>query len=594
MPAASACYHCGNAVPANAPWYITLGGTKYPLCCPGCEAVAHAIVEGGLESYYLQRTELPAGPANDVLNVAAWAHFDHPDRQRDFLVHRGETGQASTTLAVEGITCNACAWLIEHRLNALDGLVSSAVDLSHHRLTVSWRPAELRLSRLLAELAAIGYRALPFTPDPALERLQKKQRHAVRRFAIASASLGCLGLVALYRHMHELEASVSQADTLLAWLSLTLATIVMLTATPFLHQTLGDLKLGRLGPMLPTVITLLGAYLVSLHGMFEDAGESYAGFIALLVTFLLLGRAIELRYALKEARRSRLPASATRLNDDKGARRSERILPVGELSVGDLIVVKAGQYLPADGTIVQGESSLDESRLTGEQLPVTRKAGDHVLCGCKNLENSLIIKVTQASPHTRIERIDAQVKAAWRTKRLTELDAHKIHGWVACVLLITAAVAIIEWRPDPLQALDRILAMLVAGSPFALALATPAALVAAYRRLRRRGVVAARPGILLSLAQAPNTDSATCSEVIVLSLRSGRREDACRIAHLAKRCTGQNRCVALGMSLVLLPLAALGYLPPWGAVVGAAAGTLAVIGNTQRLLGLPLFPKGSL
>ena len=595
MSAASACYHCGNPVPANAPWHITLDETVRPLCCPGCEAVAHAIVESGLESYYHQRTKLPERPTGEALNSDLWAHFDRSDLQSTFVSREGDTGQASATLAVEGITCNACAWLIEHRLNALDGIVSSAVNTTYHRLTVSWQPDQLKLSRLLAELAAIGYSGLPFTSDPAQARLQNKKRLTARRLTVAATSLVCTGLLAFYRPVGGVETSGGRADILLAWLSLTFATAVMFTAKPFFRQALDDLKRGRFGPMLPAGIALLGAYLASIYSVFLHAGESYAGFIALLTTFLLLGRYVKLRHALKEALHSRLPASATRLEGDT---RSERMLPLSELMVGDLIVVKAGQRLPVDGTIVQGESSLNEVSLTGEPLPVTRKVGDHVLCGCQNLENPLTIKVMQVGPHTRIARINAQVKAAWCEQLLAEVDSRKIHGWVVCVLLATAAMAAIGWRFGPTQTLDGTLAMLVAGSPFALALAAPAGLLAGYQQLRRRGVVVTHPGALISLAQAPHTASAlvaSCPEVIVLSPRSSRYEDICYIARLARRYIRQNRCVALGVSLILLPLAALGYLPPWGAVMGAALSTLAVIGNTQRFSRLfPFQARGNL
>ncbi|RUR36902.1 heavy metal translocating P-type ATPase metal-binding domain-containing protein [Vreelandella populi] len=592
--AASACYHCGSSVPANAPWHITLNDTVHPLCCPGCEAVAHAIVEGGLESYYLQRTELPERPANDALDSAAWAHFDQPERQRTFVTHEGDTGQASATLAVEGITCNACAWLIEHRLNALDGLVSSAVNMTHHRLTVSWQPDQLKISRLMAELAAIGYNSLPFTPDPDQTRLQNKKRLTAKRLTIAATSLGGIVLLNFYRPMDGVEASGGRADILLAWLSLALVSAVMFTAKPFFHQVFVDLKRGRFGPMLPAGIALFGAYLASIYSVILHAGESYAGFIALLTTFLLLGRYIKLRHVLKEALHSRLPVSATRIEGDA---RSERILPLSELMTGDLIVVKAGQRLPVDGTIVQGESSLNEAILTGEPLPVTRKVGDHVLCGCQNLENPLTIKVMQIGSHTRIARINAQVKAAWCEQPLAEIDSRKIHRWVVCVLLGTAAMAAIGWRLGPTQTLDGALAMLVVGSPFALALAAPAGLLAGYQQLRRRGVVVTHPDALLCLAQTNHPASASiaaCPEVIVLSPRSSRLEEAVYIARLAKRCTRQNQCIALAASLMLLSLAALGYLPLWGAVVGTAVSLLAVLGNTQRLSGLPFFKPGAI
>ena len=111
---ATECYHCGNPVPAAAPWSITLDDQTRPLCCPGCEAVAHAIVDGGLESYYRYRTELPERPdERQAAKADTWSVFDDPGLQAQFVHPDGDEGNVKANLAIEGITCAACAWLIE-------------------------------------------------------------------------------------------------------------------------------------------------------------------------------------------------------------------------------------------------------------------------------------------------------------------------------------------------------------------------------------------------------------------------------------------------------------------------------------------------
>ena len=106
---ATECYHCGNPVPAAAPWSITLEDQTHPLCCPGCEAVAHAIVDGGLESYYRYRTELPERPdERQAAKADTWSVFDDPGLQAQFVHPDGDAGNVKATLAIEGITCAAC------------------------------------------------------------------------------------------------------------------------------------------------------------------------------------------------------------------------------------------------------------------------------------------------------------------------------------------------------------------------------------------------------------------------------------------------------------------------------------------------------
>ncbi|MEC9482978.1 MAG: heavy metal translocating P-type ATPase metal-binding domain-containing protein, partial [Halomonas sp.] len=190
LDSATHCYHCGAGVPRGATWRIEIDGRHHPLCCPGCEAVAHAIVDGGLESYYRFRTELPERPdERRAPRAEAWAVFDDQELQREFVHASAHDGHLQATLAVDGITCAACAWLIEHRLNALEGLDSSAVNLSHHRLHVEWDPQRLKLSRILAELAAIGYPAQPYEPDQAQQKLQREERQATRRRIVAAVAM---------------------------------------------------------------------------------------------------------------------------------------------------------------------------------------------------------------------------------------------------------------------------------------------------------------------------------------------------------------------------------------------------------------------
>ncbi|PRY66786.1 P-type E1-E2 ATPase [Vreelandella songnenensis] len=583
MTTPAACYHCKSAVPAGAPWQITLDSVSYPVCCPGCEAVANAIVQGGLEHYYRQRTEPPEKPATQAVKRNLWTHFDLPEYQH-WVSLEPATGKASATLAVEGITCNACAWLIEHRLNALPGIAASAVDLAHHRLVVSWHPETLQPSTLMGELAAIGYSALPYMPVPAQARLEACMRQTARRLTVATASLAGIAALALYPL---LDGPGSGGSTLLAGLTLALASASMLAAAPFFFQALGDLKRRQLGLMVPVSLALTSAYLAEGYVILHGSGH-YAGAIALLVALLLLGRYVALRNTVNAAGQRALPAFATRLEGADEAR--ERLIPVAALLVGDCIKVAPGQRLPADGTIIRGESSLDTSRLTGEPLPAACRAGDEALCGALNLENPLVIKVSRAADQARAACINRHLQANWRARHLGATSAPYMHAWVLGLLISTAVIAGLSW--DAPQAIDAPVAMLMAGSPFALALATPLALVAGFKQLGRRGVWVTRPHALLTLARAAPITAPP--DVSLLSPRAGRLDEAVAMARFTQRCVQQNRYIALGMTLVLVLLAALGQLSPLGAVMGSAVSALMVIANTQRRLGRPTFPTGSL
>lgn len=503
--ASAPCYHCGNPVPERAPWYIQLDDQQHPLCCPGCEAVAHAIVEGGLESYYRFRTQLPERPDEEqTARVDTWTVFDDPGLQADF-VHADDDGGVHATLSVDGITCAACAWLIEHRLNALEGVTSSAVNLTHHRLRVAWDPQRVKLSRLLAEMAAIGYTAQPYEPDQAQKRLQHEERMTIRRLIVAAVGMAQVMTFSIPIYFAGKDGISADFYALFHWLSFALTTpVVLFSAQPFFKNAWRDIKTRVLGMDVPVSLAIGGAYIASAWAIITGQGEVYFDSVAMFTFFLLFSRYIEARARRRNGQSGNalsgvLPASATRLEDDG----SERIVPANRLVEGDRVLIKPGHDVPADGVIEQGESSLDESMLTGEYLPVTRCVGQSVVGGSQNMENPLVIRVTHAGQQARVAGIlDLTDRAFASRPRLAQLAARMAHLFVLRLLMVAAAVAVAWWFIDPSRMLWVMLSVLVVTCPCALALATPTALTAGHGQLRRRGVLVTRADALETLSNA--------------------------------------------------------------------------------------------
>ncbi|NWN84068.1 MAG: cadmium-translocating P-type ATPase, partial [Halomonas sp.] len=193
-----------------------------------------------------------------------------------------------------------------------------------------------------------------------------------------------------------------------------------------------------------------------------------------------------------------LPASALRLTDAG----EERILPAGELHAGDRVLIKPGHSVPADGVIEEGESSLDESMLTGETLPVIRRCGDTVTGGSHNVESPLVVRVTHAGRDTRVSGIvDLTDRAFASRPRLAQMAARMAHLFVLRLLFVALGVAIVWWFIDPSRVLWVTLSVLVVTCPCALALATPTALTAGHGQLRRRGVLVTRADAIEALSQ---------------------------------------------------------------------------------------------
>ncbi|SDL99135.1 Cu2+-exporting ATPase [Franzmannia pantelleriensis] len=500
----SSCYHCGSEVPVGAPWQIRLDEHHHPLCCPGCEAVAHAIVDGGLASYYRFRTELPERPDDrQAAKAETWAVFDDPGLQHQFVHPDGD--DVAATLAVDGITCAACAWLIEHRLNALDGITASAVNLTHHRVRVSWDPTRVSLSRILAEMAAIGYSAQPYEPDAAQARLQHEERMNVRRLIVAAVGMMQVMMFSVPIYVAEPGQISADLHALFHWLSFALTTpVVLFSAQPFFRNALRDLRTRTLGMDVPVSIAIGGAYLASGYAVIFDVGDVYFDSVAMFTCFLLFGRYVEARARRRSghsgnAMSGALPLSAIRLT----AEGEERILPANQLSAGDRVLVKPGHSVPADGIIEVGESSLDESMLSGEYLPVTRGVGDSVTGGSQNVESPLTVRVTHAGREARVASIvDLTDRAFTSRPKIAEAAARMAHLFVLRLLVVVVGVAAVWWFIDPSRVLWVTLSVLVVTCPCALALATPTALTAGHGQLRRRGVLVTRAHAIEGLSQA--------------------------------------------------------------------------------------------
>ncbi|HEY8329920.1 MAG TPA: heavy metal translocating P-type ATPase [Pseudomonas sp.] len=503
MAAPLPCFHCGLPVPAGSPYQTRVLGEERAMCCPGCQAVAEAIVAGGLESYYRHRSETAANPEALPKALAdELALYDRPDVQQGLVEHQGQ--QAQTCLLIEGISCAACAWLIEHHLKKLPGISEASLNLSNHRLQVAWDDARLPLSQLLAELRRIGYAAHPYHADAAAEQMQRENRKALRQLGVAGL-LWMQVMMAAMATWPEFNIDLSaDFDAILRWTSLFLTTpIVFYCCGQFFRGALRDLRTRHLTMDVSVSLAIGGAYVAGLWSTISGQGELYFDAVGMFALFLLAGRYLERRARERTAQVTAqlvnlLPASCLRLDAQE---HSQRIL-LSELQVGDRVQVPPGAVIPADALILSGQSSIDESLLTGEYLPQPRTAGQRVTGGTLNIEGPLTLQVEALGDDTRLSAIVRLLERAQADKpRLAELADRVAQWFLIVVLLVAAVVGVIWWQIDSERAFWIVLALLVATCPCALSLATPTALTTATGSLHKLGLLVTRGHVLEGLNQ---------------------------------------------------------------------------------------------
>lgn len=494
------CFHCGEPNPKDSHFQVTINDQVQQMCCPGCEAVAQTIVDSGLTSYYLHRSE-NAQKAESLIpdELAQLSHYDIEIIQDDFVKQKNHISEI--TLTVEGITCAACAWLIEKQLRFIPGLIFINVNTTLHRTVIRWHNQQLKLSTILKEIQKIGYKAYPFQVNQQEIFYNKLSKSYLQRLGLAGLATMQVMMFAIALYGDFFSSMESEFIHYFRWVSFILATPVLLySAQPFYASAWRNIRHFTLGMDIPISIALLGAYSASAYATITGHGEVYFESVSMFTFLLLLGRLLELRARRKASESSSnllrlLPSMATLLEADK-----QTLIAAKTVKIDQIILVKAGETIPLDGIIIDGKSNIEESMLTGEHLPVCKEKDETVFAATVNISSPLTIKVKKSLANSLIAEIIHLQDSAQLNKPRIEILADTVSRYFVATLLIIASLTYISWSfIAPEQAFWITLSVLVATCPCALSLATPTALTCATARLNKQGILIKQHYVLETL-----------------------------------------------------------------------------------------------
>ena len=499
------CYHCGLPVPKTLDEKVIILGEARPMCCLGCHAVAAAIVDSGMEAFYKHRTANATTAEPLVPDFLDRVRLYDNDEVQSSFVQRFDSDLREAVLILEGITCAACVWLNEKHLNALDGVADATVNYSTHRMRVRWDNSQIKLSEIMAAVAQLGYKALPFDVSQHREILDKERKQQLKRLGLAGVLGMQIMMLAAGLYLGDYMGMADRYRGLLNWASFVLVLpIIGYSGLPFYRAAWRDLKVWQAGMDVPVSLGILGAFFASTWNTINLQGHVYYDSIAMFVFFLLCARYFELQARTRAADSTeRLldlkPAMATRVDAETGV---EQIVAVAEIAINDRVRVKAGEVIPTDGVIIEGVSSVDESLLTGESLPKNCRIKQTVIGGSINVESPLLIEVTKIGQDTVLSHMLRLIDRAQSEKPvLTKLADRSASYFVFAVLLMTIAVAIYWGLTAPEKWIPITISVLVVTCPCALSLATPTALTAASGHLTAKGVLITRSHALETLAK---------------------------------------------------------------------------------------------
>lgn len=492
------CFHCGEPVLTGDSYKVEIQGISRIMCCPGCEAVASTIVANGLTSYYEYRTA-PAEKASLVPDeLQSLSLYDNEDVQQEFVRH--EDGIDEVVLSVDGVSCAACAWLIEKQLSGQEGVSRIRVNTTTNRATLRWDPSKTKLSTLLNKIHKLGYKAAPFEADNQEAQYHHTMKQYLYKLGVAGLATMQVMMLAVAMYFEVFGDMDETFRNYFRWVSLIFATPVLLySAMPFYINAWRNLKARTLGMDVPVSIALLFAYFASLYATVTGTGEVFFESIAMFTFFLLVGRFLEMR-----ARRTAAAASANllKLIPRLATLANGEQIPAKSLAIGHLVRVLPGEPFPADGTIKSGTTTVDESMLTGESMPESRQSGDKVYAGTMNIDGNVDVEVNAEKKDSLIAHIVQLQDAAQLAKpKVAEVADIVARYFVAAILLISACTWWYWQSHRPEDAFWIMLSVLVATCPCALSLATPTALTCSTSTFGKLGILLRRGHVFETLTK---------------------------------------------------------------------------------------------
>lgn len=496
--AAGACFHCGEALPAQPPRMV-VDDVPRDFCCPGCATAAQWIRDAGLAQYYTLRQSNPARSTESGDDFAEWLHPDIVSAHVQAVA-----GGLEITVAVRELRCAACAWLIDRFLVRLDASVDVSANAATSRVRLRWNPQRIALPVLLQQMAALGF-APTLAGSPAQQREEQRQ-HRRELLRLGVAGLGAMQAMMFAEALYLDTAGQMAPATrdFLRWTAVLLSTpVVFYAGWPFIAGLLRDLRRGAVSMDLLAGSAILLAYAASLIETLRGGAHIWIDAAVMFVFLLLAARQLEAwarrrARARTEALAQAVPAFACREGSDGNTQR----VPVTQVRAGDVLRVAAGEALPADGVLLDAPAALDESLLSGEALPQRREPGERVLAGSSCGDAPLRLRVSQAGAATQLAALVRLVDQAQAQRPQLARLADRVAAWFIGGLLAAAALTFVLWWPtDPTRAFEIMLAVLVVSCPCALSLAVPAALAAAQDSLARLGVLVLRADALDTLAR---------------------------------------------------------------------------------------------
>ena len=503
------CNHCHLSFDDE----IMIKEEELNFCCKGCQGVYHLLKSDGLDSFY---DKLGNKTITPPLNLDAddISKFDTPSFMDNYTTINKD-GFYEVDLIIEGIHCAACVWLNEKILHDTKGLIEANINFTTNKAKVIWDDDELKLSDIILRIRSIGYNAYAYDSSIADEKATKaKREYFIKMMVAVIASMNIMMLsVAKYTGFFtgitpEVMHMIHIGEFLLA------TPVLFYSGWVFFKGAYFGLKNKILNMDFLVSSGALLTYIYSLFILFGGKGESYFDSVAMIITFVLVGKYLEVigkKSAVDtlDKIKSSLPLEAVVVDGE-----NKRQVALNSINIGDIVEIKTGEKVPVDGIIIKGEGTFDEASLTGESVPIFKKVGDTVYSGTINSNNLIHFEVTKDFKNSTFSSIVTLLEDSLNSKPEIQDKANEYSKGFTLTILTLSLLTFIVWYFFGLdlgfdyegtnhfeKSFIVAISVIVIACPCALALATPIASLIGISELAKKGLLFKEAKFIESLAK---------------------------------------------------------------------------------------------
>lgn len=473
------CFHCGDSCEANE-----INFDDKSFCCEGCRTVYEILHSKDLCTYY-DLEQSPGISAKSRKNAQSFDYLDVPEISDKLWDYRDEQ-IASVSFYLPQVHCASCIWLLENLYKLNPAISQSKVNFLRKEISIVYAHERIRMSEVVGLLTAIGYE-----PEIRLNKLEKGAKtvsHKTFFYRLGVAGF-CFGNIMLMSFPEYLSGSLleSSFQDIFGYLNLLLALPVLLYSSyPYFQSAWYGIRQQHLNLDIPIALGILVLFGRSAYEILSHSGAGYMDSLAGLVFFLLIGKWFQQKtydaFAFDRDYKSYFPLAATRMEG-----KAEVSTPITQLQVGDRILIRNQELVPADAILIRGQGQIDYSFVTGESVPVSKKEGSLLYAGGRQVGAGLEVELVKDVSQSYLTQLwDNQVFA---NKERNPGLSDRFSKYFTLIVLLVATLAGAYWLMyDWKQALNVFTAVLIISCPCALALTVPVTLGNALRIMGRHKI----------------------------------------------------------------------------------------------------------